>query len=118
MISFKRFLIDWTHLQIAHFFIFPLTGSMNLLCGIWHREHPDGNCAAAMSESVLSIIFCNPILTFLKSFAMSRSLSFGVTDTIGANCGFVPSLIVNCALMTAAVPIADKTHTSSLKSIK
>lgn len=50
-----------------------------------------------------------------KSFIRSRSVSFGVTDKIAADGGLLASLIVNCVLMTAAVPIADKTQTSSLE---
>lgn len=101
-----------THLQTAHFFIFPLTGNVNLLWGIWHREHPDGICA--VSES-LSIPFCELIFMCFKSLKRSRSVSFGVTDKMTADGGLLASLMVNCVLMTAAVPIADKTQTSSLK---
>lgn len=50
-----------------------------------------------------------------KSFNRSRSVSFGVTANIAADGGLLASLIVNCVLMTAAVPIADKTQTSSLE---
>lgn len=99
-------------MQTAHFFIFPLTGSVNLLWGIWHREHPDGMCP--VSES-LSKPFCELIFMCFKSLKRSRSISFGVPDKMAADGGLLASLMVNCVLMTAAVPIADKTQTSSLK---
>lgn len=76
--------------------------------------HPVGICAVTVSES-LSIAFCELICMCFKSRERSRSVSFGVTDKIAADGGLLASLIVNCVLMTAAVPIADKTQTSSLK---
>lgn len=81
---------------------------MNLLCGIWQREHPVGICADTVSESP-SIFMC------FKSLRKSRSESLGVPDKMAADGGLLASLIVNCVLITAAVPMADKTQTSSLK---
>lgn len=105
-----------THLQTAHFFIFPLTGSVSLLCGMWQRKHPVGICVAFISDST-SMTFCGPTFMCLNSFKRSRSPSFGVADTAAAvvDWDLLPSIIVNCGLMIAAVPMADKTQTSSLK---